>query len=87
MIIRLLLFFYLTSAYLGATHIHQDALKSLNDCKVHFLVKNLNSGDTPHGLFELLGCLGCFEAIFFYTTHTVQALSKGFDAQAPPFLF
>ncbi len=42
-----LLFFYVTSAYLGATHIHHEALASHDDCKVCIVVKNLHSGDTP----------------------------------------
>ncbi len=87
MIIKLLFFFYLSSSYLGATHIHQDGLESLSDCKVHLLVKNLNSADAHDGLFTLFGCGACFESIAFYTHCFVQSLSKGFDAQAPPFFF
>ena len=85
-VIRLLLFLYLTSSYLGATHIHHDALESI-DCKVHILVKNLNSGDMSNGLFELLGCDGCFESITFTLSYFIQSLIKGFDAQAPPIFF
>jgi len=86
MIIRLLLFFYLTSSYLGAIHIHYDGLKSV-DCKVHILVKNLNSADMPDNSFELLSCESCFELIIFSIIDVVQLLSKGFDAQAPPYFF
>jgi hypothetical protein len=82
--IRLLLFFYLSSTYLSATHIHHDALKSLDDCKVHLIVKNLNSADTPHNSFELISCINCFEEIYFNTHQFVQPITKGFDAQAPP---
>jgi hypothetical protein len=83
---RLLLFFYLSSAYLSATHIHHDNLvTSIDNCKVHFLVKNLNSADIPKLSFKLLVCLGCFEAIGFYTHEFFQPTLKGFDAQAPPF--
>jgi hypothetical protein len=73
----------LTSSYLGATHIHYDDLQSI-DCKVHILVKNLNSTDTPNGSFELLECEVCFESIGFVNRYLIQALIKGFDAQAPP---
>jgi len=83
-LIRLLLFLYLTSSYLGATHIHHKALESI-DCKVHILVKNLNSADTPDNSFEMLGCEVCFESIIFNHSYRVQPLIKGFDAQAPPF--
>jgi hypothetical protein len=82
-LIRLLLFFYLSSAYLGATHIHHDGLKSV-DCKVHILVKNLNGGDAPDGSFELLVCKGCFDTISFHQHYFIQPLIKGFDAHAPP---
>ena len=82
-IIRLLLFLYLTSSYLGATHFHHDALESV-DCKVHILVKNLNSGDTPTNTLELISCEGCFNAILFNESYFIFALNKGFNANAPP---
>jgi len=85
MVIKLLLFFYFTSTYLSATHTHHDALESLDDCKVHLIVKNLSSADTPNDSFELLGCVGCFESIAFYLYEFVQPIVKGFDAQAPPY--
>ena len=37
--IRFLLFFYLFSSYLGAAHIHHDALASHDDCKVCVVAK------------------------------------------------
>jgi hypothetical protein len=86
MIIRLLLFFYLSSAYLSATHIHNNALESLDDCKVHLIVKNLNSADAPTGSFELLACMGCFTNILFNTQQFILPIGKGFNAQAPPYL-
>ena len=85
-VVRLLLFFYLTSTYLGATHIHNEALESHGDCKVCIVVKNLNSGDAPNGSFEILGCEGCFEPILYTLDNFVLPLSKGFDAHAPPSL-
>ena len=85
MIIRLLLFFYLSSAYLSATHIHHDALESLDDCKVHLIVKNLNSADAPSTSFELLSCVGCFTYTLFSTHQFIQPIEKGFNAQAPPY--
>ena len=84
-VIKLLLFVYLTSAYLSATHIHHKALESSSECKVHILVKNLNSADALDTSFELLMCEGCFESIVFYSNTFIQPLIKGFNAQAPPF--
>ena len=81
--IRLLLFFYLISTYLGATHIHHDALESV-DCKVHLLIKNLNSADTPNDSLEFFECSNCFESINFYLNEFIQPITKGFDAHAPP---
>jgi len=86
MIIKLLLFLYLTSSYLGAVHIHNNALDSI-DCKIHILVKNLNSGDSSNNFFELFGCEGCFESILFFNSYYIYKVIKGFNAQAPPILF
>ena len=85
-LIRLLFFFYISSSYLVATHIHHKALESV-DCKVHILVKNLNSADISNSSFELLECNGCFDNISFNYEYFIQSLIKGFDAQAPPFFF
>jgi len=84
-VIKLLLFIYLTSTYLSATHIHHKVLNSSSECKVHILVKNLNSADALNISFELLICEGCFESIVFYSNYFVQPLIKGFNAQAPPY--
>lgn len=84
--IKLLLFLYLTSAYLGATHIHQKALKPL-DCKVHLLIKNLNSADVPVIDDIVLTCEECHNRLFYYCSRWVQPTVKGFNAQAPPFSF
>ena len=86
MIVRLLLFFYLSSSYLSATHIHHDSLKSLNDCKVHLIVKNLNSADAPHYTLELESCLHCFYEISFNHSTFIETPHKGFNAHAPPYL-
>ena len=83
-LIRLLIFFYLTSAYLGATHIHHDGLESV-DCKVHLLIKNLNNADTTDNSLDFFKCNNCFESISFYLNDFIQPIIKGFDAQAPPF--
>jgi len=84
--VKLLLFLYLTSAYLGATHIHHKALKPL-DCKVHILVKNLNSADIPIIDNILLKCEECYNRLFHYYNSWIQPTLKGFNAQAPPFFF
>jgi hypothetical protein len=83
-IIRYLLFFYLTSSYLSATHIHSKALKLNSECKVCIVVKNLNSGDTPTNQLYNLACDGCYEPIVFELETIQITLLKGFNANAPP---
>ena len=84
MLIKFLLFFYLTSTYLGATHIHYKALESV-DCKVHVLVKNLNSADTPVVNEILFICEKCYNTLFYQGNDWIIRTFKGFHSQAPPF--
>lgn len=85
-IIGLLVLFYLSSSYLSSTHIHSKTLESSNDCKVHILVKNLSSADTPDSSLEVLGCGVCFNIMTPELIFLHQPLIKGFNAQAPPTL-
>jgi len=45
-LLHLLILFYLSSSYLGAAHIHHDALAPHDDCKVCMVLKNI-IGDVP----------------------------------------
>ena len=83
-IVKFLLFFYLTSSYLSATHVHHDALEQHNDCKVCIVVKNIDTADVP-----------TFDVLFFNTLLNEKtvllkkslvpiSLNKGFNATAPP---
>lgn len=84
LLVRYLLFFYLTSSYLSATHVHSDALASHNDCKVCIVVKNLNSGDVTIYQLDNPTCDGCYEPIVFQIERTPKRILKGFNANAPP---
>ena len=84
-LIRLLLFFYLSSSYLSGTHLHSDGLEPI-DCKVHILVKNFNSSDTHHNAFEFSDYEHPLFFISFNVDAFVHTLIKGFHAQAPPSL-
>ena len=84
-VVRLLLFFYLSSSYLSATHIHNDALETHSDCKVCIVVKNLHSGDFPNTQLINLTCAYNYEPIVFETQKTTRDILKGFNANAPPF--
>jgi hypothetical protein len=85
MIVRLLLFFYLSSSYLSATHIHNNAIETHSDCKVCIVVKNLHSGDFPNTQLDNLTCAYDYEPIIFEIQKSTKNILKGFNANAPPF--
>jgi len=82
--IHFLLFFYLFSSFLSASHIHHDAQLSHDDCKVCLVVKNLHSADAPTG--DTLSILenSSTEDIFFIQNIPLPTLHKGYDSHAPP---
>lgn len=83
-IIHALLFFYLFSSYLGASHIHHDQHLSHDDCKVCIVVKNLHSGDMP--LPVVLPGIEKYRYQEILNHHSLHASQPhiGFDAHAPP---
>jgi len=83
-IVRLLLFLYLSSSYLSVTHIHNDGLTQQSDCKICIVVKNLNSADVPNDALAFLSCDFCYEPIFSEEHQNTFKLLKGFNANAPP---
>jgi len=83
-IVHFLLFFYLFSSYLGATHIHHDALTFHDDCKVCIVVKNLHNGDTSDSVTLPLIDTVHYQEIALYQSLFVFETFKGFDAHAPP---
>jgi hypothetical protein len=85
-IVRLLLFFYLTSTYLSATHIHKNSLEHNSDCKICIVVKKLNSGDAPAIEFNTIHTLNDYITPLFNQEPTTKIVLKGFNAQAPPHL-
>ena len=82
--VRILLFFYLFSSFVSATHIHHESLKADADCKVCIVVKNLHSADVPSAY--------TFESLLPYNLITLapqnkcyaSQIIKGYNAQAPP---
>jgi len=82
--IHFLLFFYLFSSYLGATHVHNDSHASQDDCQVCLVVKNLHSADAPttEALSALKNTLT--EETYYIQDIVLSTLYKGFDAHAPP---
>jgi len=85
-IIRFLLFFYLTSSYLSATHIHKDITQQHSDCKVCIVVKNLHSPDIPNTDISCIDCYNFYEKIAFHQQVVTTIPLKGFNSNAPPTL-
>jgi len=85
-IIRLLLFFYLTSSYLSAIHIHADDTIEDADCKVCIVVKNITGLDTTSS--------DCILSVSFVESNLKvkeervlpRTTSKGYFSHAPPFV-
>jgi len=82
--VRILLFFYLFSSFVSATHIHHDALESHADCKVCVVVKNLHSADVPsvHSFDNVLPYYVSISELK-NTCYALQII-KGYNAHAPP---
>jgi len=84
-IIRLLLFFYLTSSYLSATHIHKNIAQQHSDCKVCIVVKNLHAPDIPNSDIYCISD-NFYEKIEFHQLLVTTISLKGFNSHAPPIL-
>ena len=82
--IYVILFFYLFSAFVTASHIHQDMSVAHDDCKVCVVSKNFNGGDAPQALSLPVADLPrvAVEHTPVLAYHT--CVQKGFDAHAPP---
>jgi len=85
-VIRFLLFFYLTSSYLSATHIHKNITQQHSDCKVCLVVKNLHAPDIPHSDIYAISD-NYYEKIEFHQQIVTTIPLKGFNSHAPPIFF
>ncbi len=86
-IIRFILFIYLTSSYLSATHIHTKLQHSYSKCKIHFIIKNLNGADISNNSSEIIECFNCYELLSLKEEILNLVTLKGFNSNAPPKLF
>ena len=84
LIVRLLLFFYLTSSYLSATHIDKNVTQQHSDCKVCIIVKNLHAPDIPHSDVSCIHYDNFYEKILFHQQIVTTIALKGFNSHAPP---
>jgi len=82
--IKLILFFYIFSAYVGATHIHHDAFVPHDDCKVCVVANNLHSSDitTTSSILTQIDTL--YEEPSIFQRLCSITINKGFDSNAPP---
>jgi len=86
-IVFLLLFFYATSSYLSATHMHSCKALSKSDCKICIMSKNIHS-NTPSLQYPIEHIDICSLISSINTTHTIAFVLKGYLSNAPPvFIF
>ncbi len=83
-IIRSLLLFYLTSSYLSAIHIHNNALEQPNECKVCIILKNLHGGDASPLEYHITDIFDYYSIVIFSKSHYSLFTDKGFNSHAPP---
>jgi len=79
-----LLFFFLFSSYVGATHIHHNALIEHSDCKVCVVAKGLHGDDVVLSALPFTPLFRTFELISSLIKAPFSMLYKGFNAHAPP---
>ena len=82
--VRILLFFYLFSAFVSASHVHHDDTAHDEGCDVCIVVKNLHSADsTP--LFALDKIATNYTVIALVEQHYTQYTNLKYNhSQAPP---
>jgi len=83
--VRILLFFYLFSAFVSASHIHHDDTAHDEGCDVCIVVKNLHSGDiTPSFTLDKI-VTNYSTVIALVEQHYTQYTNlKYIHSQAPP---
>jgi hypothetical protein len=83
-VVQLLLFFYLTSSYLSAIHIHANDVEHPSDCKICIVVKDFHVGTAPNLNTSCLTCNCYYEIVSFKNPLINTTILKGFNANAPP---
>ncbi|HIP50950.1 MAG TPA: hypothetical protein EYG94_02580 [Campylobacterales bacterium] len=85
-LLKLLLFFYLSFSYMGATHIHYDHEEHLDDCQICLIVNAFSDLDIPKNSL-ILSCTLCSYIIEVFNTTSVHTVHlKGYFSNAPPTL-
>ena len=86
LIVKLLIFFYISFSFVSATHIHHDAEEHFDTCKICVIVKAYSDVDTP---FDSIVLEYNFTSYLLksFTSISINILNlKGFYSHAPPFL-
>ena len=82
---HLLLLFYLLGTFASAAHVHYKSANVHTDCKICLLSNSVHGGNVAEEpSFSLLLPSYCIEVTPALLSH-ISLVSKGFDAQAPPF--
>lgn len=82
--LKLLLFIYLSTSFLGAMHIHHDGEEHFDDCQICVIVATLFDVDVPTDFVEIVcsSCVYIFESFDFDVLSVIRL--KGFCSHAPP---
>ena len=83
LLFRCLLFFYLSSSYLSATHFHNKSVNTNTDCKICILIENLNGGDIPRTQIDFVSNID-YAKISIKINEFHKTVLKGFNSNAPP---
>ena len=83
-LLKTLLFFYLTFAFLGATHIHSDGEEHPLNCQICVIVKAFNSSDLAKDSITL-DCIFCSYIVETFYSMDIEIITlKGYFSHAPP---
>ena len=83
---KVLIFFYLVSTHLTATHIHHDHHEH-SDCKICHVAQNIDAADIDMTATQYIIVGINYLSSIYHDTYDVIELLKGYHAQAPPSYF
>lgn len=83
-IVTLLFFFYLSSSYVSAVHIHHDGEDHSDTCEVCVIVKNFHNANMPDIAIVIPFLEYTFNEKKYHHLSSVTPVCKGFCSTAPP---
>ncbi len=83
-LLKTLLFLFLGTSYLSATHIHHDELDHKDGCEVCVVVNNFHSADIPNATMDIPLVEYAYDEIRLCYISPVTHIYKGFYSTAPP---